>query len=366
MKTDSTYSITSYQGGSLEKPAVNGCMSFIRETTGTIKIIIPFKNLHKGLTKEMVYDWVEIGNRTLFKAEIEEVETNLKNTQRGIDGDIIELLDGVKFYLRKNGHCRSDAKAVAIGSLLRASNTTSATLEVIKGNPRNGCRAIEPKTQWNVCTRDFVDEDGVTLEVRLKEAIESYKEPKKDDKNNAFCISYKSSNCVSGHHKLAVLSFYRYLWMPRYKDLVKNVLKMIKWGVTPWDALMLEHTRGSYYYYYGFTTSDFRGIPSMKSVLNNFKAGRSINESFSSALGVVRPYNFGRLTKENVQKALEHYSKDEKIIVAAVVKCISPVGKFLTKNKNYSVDGVTHTCFKINNDGWCWKWYSKDRFKIVE
>lgn len=345
-------------GGTLNKPRRNGCMEGVKNRHGKISIVIPFYKLNSDITHEDVKRWVEIGNSLIFKADL---STN--KMQFNAEKHLIPQLqrDNIKVKLKvKDNYSRVDAKRVAEGVVNRIHNYTRGSLQILKTNGGGNLNG----GQWNVNFCDFMIKDtGQCLSEYIKEKLKSIKEEEGD---NSFVISYKGSGCVSANHKLAVLTFYRYLYSCYYPTLVKDTLKIIDSGIKPWNALMIAHAgvKKKYNAGYGLTWINSCTIPGMNYVLDRLKKGEGINRSFWHPHVV-------KLKSFTVSKIDDFKSIEEKMLmpdvpeVDAFIICKNATGcKTLTKNKKYKLLGVnTWGEYKIQADDYCKRHFSTYRFK---
>jgi len=341
-----------------EIPFNGGCMSAVKQTTGKVSIIIPYKELHNDLRKEDVESWVKLGNKTIFPAVMEEKYVNLSINTYNLTKVKNTLLKEEFSLIEKEQYYRSDSNYVKTCTINNISSNTNINVIIVKS--RNSSYGSKGEN-WSTDSRDFQDKNGVSVYDRIQSEIKKITSDIDTTKANSYVITFDADKCYSNHHKLALLSFYRYLWSYYYKNLVKNTLKIVDLDVDPWEALMLELSRGDYYYYFSLTTNIFRGIPKMDTVVTEFRRGNNINNSFFNSTINISDHRFTKINKESIKTALFNYK--EGAIIPTKVKCINPT-PYLTKYKVYKIQSNDSSCYQIN--GYNNKWFSKSRFEKVK
>jgi len=280
----------------IDENAVNdmktgGCMSFVKSTfmDGSVNIVIEKDRISEDLTYEDVLRWIEIGNSLIFPTEskIVKVADETVKGLRGIGKGIEVILRPLSLDYKK--YVYNDAKRALEGVikdwLVNETNRNYyIPIIITKEEKGSGFRGYS----WNICSDDFlVRETGQVLTdyltEEIKEALVNVPErPYKEE----LCLTIKRSNCVSGQHLLAVLSFYRLTWSNLYKGVVKETLKLIDSGIDPWLALSYAWAKGAKDPYYGFSERSFL-FNDTTQVLKNL-ATLSINRSFTNPLMSLR------------------------------------------------------------------------------
>jgi len=144
-------------------PQASECMSLARGVDGILNLIIPFDYLHKGLSEEDVYKWVELGNSSIFKASIRKgfsfLTTKYSVVNEKLKADSFEVV-------RKNisSYERRDAQNVLSGKILSLAGNvnapTSILLNIIEVDPQKNKPSYAKKGQcWSVSTNDFEFKD---------------------------------------------------------------------------------------------------------------------------------------------------------------------------------------------------------------
>lgn len=261
------------------------CMMAIRDKTNIVDIYIPFKWLNAKITKEDVYRWVEFGNKTIFPATIE--ESYVKNTSyvNYNETNVINVFNGLEIKVKPNHNYRQrDATEVKRGTLNRISITPDGTIFTSTKVFYSETNLNTKYVSWGGYAEDHVVyATGECLDAYIKRTLAEQKsnEVKEEVVNNSFKISIDCGTAYSKHHKLAILSFYRFLWSCHFNGLVKNTLKIVDAGVDFWDALYYAMSVRNYNSYYGFIYQP--GYVPMETVVSNLKAGLNINVSFTNA-----------------------------------------------------------------------------------
>jgi len=318
----------------IDENAVNdmktgGCMSFVKSTfmDGSVNIVIEKDRISEDLTYEDVLRWIEIGNSLIFPAEskivkaADETAEGLRGIAKGVDVILRPLSSDYKKYVY------NDAKRALEGVIkdwlvTETNRHYYIPITITKEEKGSGYRGYG----WNICSDDFlVRETGQVLTDYLTEEIKEalLNVPERPHKEE-LCLTIKRSNCVSGQHLLAVLSFYRLTWSNLYKGVVKETLKLIDSGIDPWLAFSYVWAKGAKDPYYGFSERSYL-FNDMTQVLKNL-VGQSINKSFTNQLMSLR----------NIKQATVAQYLGGKNVAPPVLICSDSRGaKTLTMGKEY-------------------------------
>lgn len=340
-------------------PIIKNCMMGVRNMQGSIDIYIPFKDLQNGLSAEDVYRWVEIGNSLIFNSAVRKDYLSEPINRRRKFNEVYYK------YLRRLSVVRKDLDVYTQDDAISADEgylyevNSEVQIKVTKGSVRGDTWYISPDDYQLVETRESLDEHLVKI------YTEHFKVEKKQP--NSFVITIDLDKCVSPQHKLAVLTFYRYLYSNRYPSIVKNTLLAIDAGVSNWNALMLAHAERdtNYTSYYGLTESEIRSFLPMTEVLANLKAGYNVNNSFTNNLGIGASIPSFKITPNIDFKFLEKQLL-EGSARSIKVKCINTDGcSTITLNRTYFVVQVVGDNYKIEADDYCYRYFNKKRFKDI-
>lgn len=311
------------------------CMMAMRNRTGVVDIYIPFVWLSSKITKEDVYRWVEFGNKTIFPATIEEAYIEDTSYNNGGTGRI-NIFNGLEIKVKPNHKYRqSDAievKRGALNSIIINSNGSITTSTKVFYSEEN------LKTKWitwsGYAEDHVVYATGECLDAYIKRILAEQKsnEAKQEVVNNAFKISIDCGNAYSKHHKLAILSFYRFLWSCHFNGLVKNTLNIVDAGVDFWDALYYAMSARNYSSYYGFIYQP--GYVPMNTVVDNLKAGLNINRSFTNA---AKAKCIPQMSVNDFKQAVEAFkSGTVNSSITFKVKCNTDKLKTFTNGREYT------------------------------
>lgn len=269
---------TIYDFGNVSDILCHECMMSMRNCKGIANIYIPFSWLHEGISEEDVYRWVEIGNQLIFPATIEKVKNdNLILHNQNYKHKFKDLKITYKRDIRLH---QTDANQVDFGTLNSIEDINTNKFRIYSSVYTNSDFINKKYNNWNGWSSDYkLYETGECLHEFI---IRSLKEEIKDDNSeyNGYKITIDCSKSLSDNHRLAILSFYRFLWSAHFKNVVKNTLKIIDTGVNAWDAMYYALNTKDYSSYYGFLNCS--GFASIDFVVNNLKSKLSVNASFSS------------------------------------------------------------------------------------
>lgn len=337
------------------------CMMDIRRESGFVDIYILFTWLHHGISDEDVLWWNKIGNETLFPAALEKVNIDLSNNNQ-YDPRLEQFKD-LKITCKKNySYKQSDARNNVYGVI----NTIDGNID----NLHTHCSVYRtdsfdgPKKygNWNGYASDHqVYETGECLDAYVKRVL-SEQEGSKTTKEefNAYKVTIDCSKALSANHKLAILSFYRFLWSYYFDGLVVDTLRILKSDSTiePWDALYYAMSTKNYSEYYGLLYQV--GYVSMEDVKTKLPKGESINLSFSNA----KKSNFTLMNVSNFKTAIDVFKKQSG--KPFEVECITDKLKTLTKGNKYQAEFSMHdNLYVVKNDDYCKKHLLKTHFKVV-
>lgn len=311
------------------------CMMAIRNCDRIVDIYIPFNWLHSNIKKEDVYRWVEIGNNTIFPATVEEVHIDNIDDPNGMAA-IFNQFKGLR--IRKKNikeYIQSDAREVNYGILNYLHWGSRDRIQTSTMVYYNGDFKIVKYHGWIGFALDHeLFETGECLDAYVRRIIEpELNKPVDKTKINSFKISIDCSKALSRHHKLAILSFYRFLWSNYFDGLVKDTLKIVDSGVDFWDALYYAMCKKSYSSYYGLLYQ--YGYMSMDGVIDLLKRGNAVNNSFTN------PKKNGAQTLMSVsdfKSAVEAFKNGSylgNLGISTKVTCKTDKLKTFTKGREY-------------------------------
>lgn len=365
---NNTYYTYSKSISSILHPSVSQCMSLMRSTDGIVSLIVKMTDLNHGLTREDVFLWNKLGNESMFPAVITEGYSTFMGLNDIITRNLRKNL--VSFKLAEGHRRREDAKHCIKGTL--------DVITPLGGNKYDGYLRVTEKLkggycflggQWGVSGYDFVTEDtGQTLNDYARDFMDKFlaeENEEQDNRPNAYIISIDSSKIKNRQEKLAVLTFYRYLWSNVFRGLVRDALIVYKSGIPAWESIMLAHAAerdSSYNNYYGLTQIRTRSIPSIEEVkirLNRDMA--TINNSFTTEIvNVINRFTIKEgvdyTETINTLKKADQYPKR--------IECVN-AEKTTTLHKGSFYDVVSHhgEYVTVVASDYCKREYSKTRFK---
>ena len=307
------------------------CMMDIQHQRRKVDIIIPTRNLNDGLSREDVYRWVEIGNQTIFPATIKETKFNTDKFSKLIANYKYSKYFGLKIKAKENCKYRQeDASEIKNGVLMTLTEDIDNLRVKIDVKSLFGQNHI----LWSGYAQDYqlIDTGECLLGYIKRTSDDSICNNK--DKEKCFVITIDCEKALSDNHKLAILTFYRFLWSFYYDDIVLNTLKVIDAGVGPWEAIYYSLSTKNYDYYYGLLYHS--GYKTMKRAIDLLSSGKSINYSFSSSNKALNT----SMEVKDIRAAVSFFSrsaciKEEGKIL--IVCCISGKLKSLTLNGKYKV-----------------------------
>ena len=338
------------------------CMMDIRGRDGVVDIYIPFNWLHSNIKKEDVYRWVEIGNNTIFPATVEEVHIDNIDDPSG-RAAIFNQFKGLK--IRKKNikeYIQSDAREVNYGILNylywgRRDRIQISTMVYYDGEFR-----LVKYSGWIGFALDHeLFETGECLDAYVRRILEpELNKPVDKTEINSFKISIDCSKALSKSHKLAILTFYRFLWSNYYKDIVSNTLKIIDNDVAPWEALYYALSTRNYNSYYGLLYHP--GYVTMDSVVKLLKTVDGVNRSFTSP----RKYMpFTSMLVSNLKESVAAFvnnTKDVKVV------CKTNILKTFTKDRVYDAfqSPELNKWVILKNNNYCKVTVLKKNFELVQ
>lgn len=346
----------------------NQCMMNIKNQNSDIDIYIPFKELHKDISKEDVVKWVEIGNKTIFPAILS--ETYLKPNDFSYDAVTPPLLKkyiNLKITAKTNLHTykQHDAYQVVTGSLVSlvaGENDYRIRTNVTKSKdgPQysnwSGYASDHQLIETGECLLAYIDR---TVNDNVKEKVLKTSDP------DCFKITINCKNAISDNHKLAILTFYRFLWSNLYQNIVANTLSLVTKDIDSWDALYYALSTQKYERYYGLLSRP--GFKLMDEVISDLKR-YDVNNSFSSNSQKIP---FTLMDIDNIKLAVDVFKSNKGVMNLAnviKVKCISDKLSSLTLNKSYlAINSAFDSKYTIlNSDDYCKRLLLKSNFIVEE
>jgi len=339
------------------------CMMDIRNRNIPIDIYIPFIWVNSGILDDDVTLWNKIGNETLFPAVLEKAKIDLSNNSSSYDPRL-EQFNGLRITCKKNyRYKQSDADNNVFGVI----NTIDGNLSSLRTHCsvyRTSNFTNKKFSNWNGFASDHqVYETGECLDLYVKRILKEQEDAKMVTpipEFNAYKVTIDCSKALSANHKLAILTFYRFLWSCYFNELVTDTLRIIKSDSTiePWDALYYAMSATNYSGYYGLLYQT--GYASMEDVKARLPKGESINLSFSNA----KKSNFTLINVTNFKAAIDVF-KD----VSGKpfeVECITDKLKTLTKGNKYQAEfSMYDNLYIVKNDDYCKKHLLKTHFIVV-
>ena len=337
------------------------CMMDIRNKISEVDIYIPVIWIHHGISDEDVTLWNKIGNNTLFPAKLEKVKIDLKDDFSR--DPRLDQFKGLKITCKKNyKYKQSDAIRNVYGIINSVDGNTSnlqTHCSVYQDNSFNGKKIF---SNWNGYASDHqVYETGECLDAYIKRVLKEQGVKSNEEEGfNAYKVTIDCSKALSANHRLAILSFYRFLWSRHFDGLVLDTLRIIKSDSTiePWDALYYAMSKTNYSGYYGLLYQ--AGYVDMETVKQRLPKGDCINISFSSN----KKSNFTLMGVTDFKAAIERFK--EQSGKPFEVECITDKLKTLTKGKKYQAEfSMYDNSYLVKNDNYCMKHLLKKHFKVV-
>lgn len=315
------------------------CMMDIRDHYGIVDIYIPFTWLNDGIKKEDVYRWIEFGNKTTFPATVEELHVeDVDKLDVSIRDDIFLQFENLEIRRKdptKHKYIQSDAIECKFGKIKHLRWSSDRKIKTYSTIYYDESFSRVKYSGWNGYAEDHeLIETGECLDKYVRRIIQAELDKRKTDEINCFKLSIDCSKAFSKHHKLAILSFYRFLWSNHYNGLVKDTLKIVDAGVDFWDALYYAMCKKSYSSYYGLLYQ--YGYMPMDEVVNLLKSGNAVNNSFTN------PKKNGTQTLMNVsdfKSAVEAFKNGSylgNLGISTKVTCKTDKLKTFTKGREYT------------------------------
>lgn len=338
------------------------CMMDIRGRDGVVDIYIPFNWLHSNIKKEDVYRWVEIGNKTIFPATVEEVHIDNIDDPNGMAA-IFNQFKGLKIRAKSiKEYIQSDAREVNYGILNYLYCGSRDRIQTSTMVYYDGDFKRVKYSSWNGFALDHeLFETGECLDAYVRRILEpELNKPVDKTEINSFKISIDCSKALSKSHKLAILTFYRFLWSNYYEDIVSNTLKIIDNDVAPWEALYYALSTRNYNSYYGLLYQP--GYVTMDSVVKLLKTANGVNGSFTSP----RQYMpFTSMLVSNLKESVAAFvnnTKDVKVV------CKTNILKTFTKDRVYDAfqSPELNKWVILKNNNYCKITVLKKNFELVQ
>ena len=337
------------------------CMMDIRNKTSEVDLYIPFTWLHEGISDEDVTLWNKIGNETLFQAKLEKVKIDLRDNTSC--DPRLDQFKGLKITCKKNYKYKQSDAIDNVYGIINVVDGKIFNLQthcsVYYDNSFDGNKKF---SNWNGYASDHqVYETGECLDAYIKRILKEQEiEHNVEEEFNAYKVTIDCSEALSANHRLAILSFYRFLWSCHFDGLVLDTLRIIKSDSTiePWDALYYAMSKKNYSSYYGLLYQV--GYVSMDTVKDRLPKNSGVNVSFSS----VKKSNFTLIGVSNFNAAIERFKGQAGKLFE--VECITDKLKTLTKGKKYQAEfSMYDNSYLVTNDNYCKKHLLKTHFKVV-
>lgn len=338
------------------------CMMDIRNGNIEVDLYIPFIWLHKGISDEDVLWWNKIGNETLFPAKLEKVKIDLRDNNSAYDPRL-EQFKGLRITCKKGyRYKQSDANQNVYGVINSVDgniNNLQTRCSVYRTNSFDGNKKY---LCWNGYASDHqVYETGECLDAYIKRILKEQEvKPKAEEEFNAYKVTIDCFKALSANHRLAILSFYRFLWSCHFDGLVVDTLRILKSDSTiePWDALYYAMSKTNYSGYYGLLHQ--AGYVSMDDVKARLPKNEGVNLSFSNA----KKSNFTLMGVSDFKVAIERF-KDQSG-KPFKVECITDKLKTITKGKQYDAEfSMYDNSYLVITNDYCKKHLLKTHFKVV-
>ena len=360
------------------------CMMHIASYSRDFKIIIPREWLNDNLTKESVYKWLEIGNKTIFPAIINEIEIdrsdlNSEGGQCQLGGVYHDLVVEPRNLVAKERYRSSDVVEMPSGSI----KYISATIDQIKSKVNSGsyfttsCRRLQTRgangrpivnndhnSSWRAYIQDL--QVAETKEPLRDHILRTYDELSKKEVQliPAYEVIIPCARAISNSHKLAILSFYRYLYSSRYPGLVQDTLKLESIGIDPWTALYYALSKKDANYSFYYSLLSVPGFKSMADVSRDLKNYSLVNKAFSVSEFDKNLYVTLDGSDEELIAKVDIFTKatPKKAVDDNAYKCIV-ASKTLTLNKVYKSAYIKFNKIRVCGDDYKYRYYSAYMFK---
>ena len=338
------------------------CMMGIRDKKTEVDLYVPFIWLHRGISDEDVLWWNKIGNETLFPATIEKVNIDLRDNNSSYDPRLEQFKD-LRITCKKNyKYKQSDANQNVYGvinSVAGNINNLQTSCSVYKTDSFDGNKKY---FHWNGYASDHqVYETGECLDAYIKRILKEQEvKPKTEEEFNAYKVTIDCSKALSANHRLAILSFYRFLWSCHFDGLVVDTLRILKSDLTidPWDALYYAMSKTNYSGDYGLLHQ--AGYVSMDDVKAKMPKNEGVNLSFSNA----KKSNFTLMGVSDFKAAIERFRYQSG--KPFKVECVTDKLKTITKDKQYDAEfSMYNNSYLVTTDNYCKKHLLKIHFKVV-
>ena len=350
----------------------NECMMHVGSSKDKTEIFIKYTDVNDNLTKAEVEKWVEIGNSLLFPAELSEIK--MPKVSKGyVTEEKLQKYLGLKIEVDNTKESKqSDAKYVSEGELLWVDKISDSRYRITCRITKSDLERTHTGKLWGGYACDFrlsdTKENLFDYILRTKDLEEPKVELKPEVPDcYVITINYGSKYFKSYYHKLATLSFYRYLYSYKFYGLVKKVLHLVDLGVDPWTALycVLSEDGARYGNYYSLLA--YPGLKSIEQVEVDLKNKNSVNGVFSVLSNNKYYFEWNSDDATLLKNVADFISKAQKYDPAKVekFKCIYPT-KTLIKDKEYEGHSVSYGKVKIVGEDWISRIYNDFRFQKVQ
>ena len=353
------------------------CMAHICSVDTSKEIFIPESWLNEGLKYEDVDKWVEIGNSLVFPASVEEssVKRSEVEAQSSVNffykglavepRDLVDKNDKYMSSLSVRHFASGEIYAIYISNLSKEylKSQKNKTVQITRILKKSGIAYLP----WEQINSFFIRDLQVanTKEPLIDYILRTYDDAIKSDSDD-ITVKKITIDCKkkTAQHKLAIMSFYRYLWSNRYKNVVKDTLKLISLGISAWDALYcaLSKSSESYYYYYSLLSNrGYKSREEVDSVLYNH--GFSVNQTFTKSLQIDTPFIWKKTDEELIKEVEDFKVRSSNIPRTELLVCTKP-SNTLTNRKAYSclIDPRVPKKVRTRGNDYIERYYSIDRF----
>lgn len=353
------------------------CMAHICSVDTSKEIFIPESWLNEGLKYEDVDKWVEIGNNLVFPASVEESSVKRKEIEghsslnffyKGLvvePRDLVDKNDKYMSSLSVKYFASGEVHEIYINNMSKEylKGYTTKTVQIKRILKKSGTAYLP----WEQIDSFFIRDLQVanTKESLIDYILRTYDDAIKSDSED-IPVKKITIDCKkkTAQHKLATMSFYRYLWSNRYKNVVKDTLKLISLGISAWDALYcaLSKSSESYYYYYSLLSN--RGYKSREEVDSAlYNHGFSVNQTFTKSLQIDTPFVWKKTDEELIKEVEDFKGRSKNIPRIELLTCINP-SSTLTNGKAYSclIDPSVPKKVRTRGNDYIERYYSIDRF----
>lgn len=353
---------TIFDFGDSGYPSIGTCMMGVRNVKQNACIYIPFKDLHTGITDEDVALWNKIGNETLFPANIERI--NYKFNESGCHDHKFDQFLNLKItYKRDVRHIQDDAKDCKFGLLKSVWIDNYGHLNQKTDTYQSESFERKIYSGWNgYCEDHVLFETGECLKEYIKRTIKEDDQVKEENPvPNFYKVTIDCSKAINNAHKLAILSFYRFLWSNCFVNLATNTLKLVKEGIDSWKALYYAMSSYNYSAYYGLIYQP--GFKSMDDVADSLRdPNKTINEAFTAS----RKSLYTKMSGADIVSAVSRFTVGSEKPFEGI--CVTDKLKTLTKDKVYKLNFSTDSgkYLVLSNDKFAKINVLEKHFKLVE